>query len=136
MSLEQLTFDFGEVEVVAMRCDCEQIRTAVLGEFPNSCGVYVCPPDEVFEWKNKRDSLTIGLLQLENGLHLNSFDFFVGNSGLSFGFCSRGDVFGSREHAILSAVDTLHNCGIFISEISDSVKKSLGKFVDGLVLKG
>lgn len=136
MALLQLEFDFGSVvctSIVHFHPDVPQIKTAILGELPNDCGVYVCPPDEVFEWTYKRDSVKVNLLRLENGKHLLSYKIFVGTSGLSTPLWLSDYCLDSRDKTLEYARNTLRGCYILDDELPAPLKKSLGKFIDGLV---
>lgn len=139
MRLEQLEFDFGNTGVVGAQyerapIEIPQIRTSVLGELPNDCGVYVCPPDEVLVWTNKNDFVKVKLLKLENGKQLFSFDISIGNSGICTPLVLSGNSVDSRTRALQYAQNTLRGCYILgDGELSSSMKNSLSKFIDGLV---
>ena len=134
---KQLMLDFGEgeqpVAAVSTKNEILCVPTAVLGELPNDCGVYVCPPDEVFEWLNKRDSVKVNLLLLENGKYLSSFDISIGNSGLSTPLWLSDHCLDSRDKTLEYARNTLRGCYLLGDELPASLQKSLERFIDELV---
>lgn len=78
------------------------------GTVPNKYGAYICEPDEVIRWQDKRDWLEVGLLEVESGFFLWRIEKQFGDSKI-IGPFFRNNLAHDRLHALQDARSELIN---------------------------
>lgn len=107
------------------------IKTAKFGLLPNEHGVYTCAPDETFEWKQGRQSVTVELLELENNKWIYNIDVHYKDGSvsgpLSYQPHNSAD---SRESALQQIKENLQGGFGGISNFKGTTLKSFEKWLE------